>query len=139
MFERLPVTVPQLHIDLIGMSPAAVTVAVTGEVDMATATTLRDRLLDILDVHDSFALEVDLAAVTFLDCAGLRALVAAHSAAVQTGRQMWIINPRPIVRRMLDASGLLTLLSHPHGHARSERGPTAAPMPMLRTDSLSAA
>jgi anti-anti-sigma factor len=111
MFEYSPVTVlAQLHIDTTCPSPGTVRVAVTGEVDLATATILRDRLFDVLDGQSPSLLEVDLAGVTFLDCAGLGALVAASSAAVRTGRQMRVTHPQRTVRRVLAVTGLLTLL-----------------------------
>jgi anti-anti-sigma factor len=114
MLECSLVTVlTQLHLDTTCPSPGTVRVAVTGEVDMATATVLRDKLLDALDGQSPSVLEVDLAGVTFLDCAGLGALVAARNAAVQTGRQMRVSHPQPIVRRVLAVTGLITLLATP--------------------------
>jgi anti-anti-sigma factor len=82
-------------------------VAVVGEVDLATAPSLRTALLGLLTDKDRpTALVVDLDAVTFLDCAGLSALVAVRNVAVDTGRPMRLTNPRPIVRRVLDLTGL---------------------------------
>lgn len=114
MLECSLVTVlTQLHLDITCPSPATVRVAVTGEVDLATATVLHDRLLHVLDGQSPSVLEVDLAGVTFLDCAGLGALVAARNAAVKTGRQMRVTHPQPIVRRVLAVTGLLTFLATP--------------------------
>jgi anti-anti-sigma factor len=141
MLERSPVTVlTPLHLDTTYPSPATVRVAVTGEVDMATATVLRDRLLDVLDGHGPSVLEVDLAGVTFLDCAGLGALVTACKAAVRTGRQMRATHPQPFVREVLAVTGLLTLLAtaidHPEALVpesgyRSRRGPAPATVMQL--------
>jgi len=96
----------QLRIETTYPSPATAWVAVSGEVDLATAEVLRDRLLDVLRDEAPTMLRVDLAAVTFLDCAGISALVAVHNAAVRTGRQMRVTHTQPIVRRVLDLTGL---------------------------------
>jgi anti-anti-sigma factor len=124
-----------LHLEATCPSPGTVRVAVTGEVDIATATVLRDRLLGVLDGQRPSVLEIDLAGVTFLDCAGLGALVAARNAAVRSGRQMWVTHPHPFVRRVLAVTGLLTLLTTPidrpqalvpESGYRSKRGPAPA-------------
>ena len=108
MSTFLPVNAStQLHIDITYPSPAAAWVAVSGEVDLATAEVLRDRLLGVLRDEATTVLCVDLAGVTFLDCAGISALVAVRNAAVRTGRQMRVTHAHPIVRRVLDLTGLL--------------------------------
>ena len=53
-------------------------------------------LLTVLREHHPAVLTVDLAGVTFLDCASIRALVAAYHAAVRGGCQMWVTRPRPL-------------------------------------------
>jgi anti-anti-sigma factor len=114
MLERSVVSVlTPLHLETTCPSPGTVRVAVIGEVDIATATVLRDRLLDALDGQRPSVLEVDLAGVTFLDCAGLGALLAARNAAVRTGGQMRVTHPQPFVRRILAVTGLLTLFATP--------------------------
>jgi anti-anti-sigma factor len=102
-----------LRLDTSWPSPSTAVVAVAGEVDLATAHLLRDRLLGVLDEHGPAVLDVDLAGVTLLDCTGISALVAVRNAAVQTGRQMWVTRPQPIVRRVLDLTGLLGLFTAP--------------------------
>jgi anti-anti-sigma factor len=103
----------QLHIDTNYPSPATARVAVSGEVDLATAPVLRHRLLGVLRDHGPTMLSVDLAGVTFLDCTGINALIAARNAAAATGRQMWVTHPQPIVRQVLDVTGLLDVFTAP--------------------------
>jgi anti-anti-sigma factor len=80
-----PVTaLRQLHIDTSLPSPSTARVTVVGEVDLATAPTLRDRLLSVLREQSPAVLDVDLAGVIFLDCTGISALIAA----VHAGGQM---------------------------------------------------
>ena len=109
-----PVTaLAQLHLDTSWPAPSTVRVAVVGEVDLATAHLLRDRLLGVLDKQAPAVLDVDLAGVTLLDCTGISALVAVRNAARHTGRHVRVTHPQPIVRRILDATGLLGPLSAP--------------------------
>lgn len=103
----------QLHIDTTCPSPTTARVAVSGEVDLATAQVLRDRLLGVLRDQGATMLSVDLAGVTFLDCTGINALIAARTAAARTGRQMRVTQPQPIVRRVLDLTGLLDVFTAP--------------------------
>lgn len=134
-----PVTaLTQLYMDTDYASSGTVCVAVVGEVDLATAPVLRNRLVDALHEQHLAVLEVDLAGVTFLDCAGVGAFVAARNTAVQTGRQMRVTHPQPIVRRVLELAGLLEVLTAPidqppparSGYpSRTERTPTAATQP----------
>lgn len=70
-----------------------------GEIDIATAGALRDRLLTALDRHTM--VEVDMSAVTFIDCAGLRALLAARTWADRHGRRLLVHDPSRPVRRLL--------------------------------------
>ncbi len=129
-----PVTgLAQLHIDASYPSAATAQVAVVGEVDLATAPVLRERLLRVLRDQRPDLLDVDLAGVTFLDCTGLGALVAVRNAAIQAGRQMRVSHPQPIVRRVLEVTGLLgvfttpTTVPAPSGSGYPSRvGPTAA-------------
>lgn len=115
----------QLHIDTIYPSPDTARVAVIGEVDLTTAPVLRDRLLTVLHDEAAAVLDVDLAGVSFLDCTGISALVAVRNAAARTGRQMRVTHPRPIVRRVLDLTGLLGVLTATidHEHDCEKRVP----------------
>ena len=106
-------TLTQLHIDTSWPSPSTARVAVVGEVDLATAHLLRDRLLGVLREHAPAVLDVDLGGVTFLDCTGISALVAARNAAVHIGGHMRVSHPQPIVGRVLEVTGLLDVLTAP--------------------------
>jgi anti-anti-sigma factor len=109
-----PVTaLTQLHLDTSWPAPSTARVAVVGEVDLATAHLLRDRLLGVLREQAPAVLDVDLAGVTFLDCTGISALVAVRNAAMHTGRRVRVTHPQPIVRRVLDVTGLLGVLTAP--------------------------
>jgi anti-anti-sigma factor len=103
----------QLSIDVSRPAPDTVRVAAIGEVDMATAHVLRDALLRELREQAPAVLDVDLAGVTFLDCSGINALVAVRNVAVQAERHVRVTDPQPIVRWLLDLTGLLDALTGP--------------------------
>jgi len=107
-----PVTpLTQLRIDARCPAPGTVQVAVIGEVDLSTSDLLRVRLLTVLSALRPHRIEVDLAGVTFLDCSGLTVLVVLGQAAARLGCRLRITNPQPIVRRVLDLTGLLNVLT----------------------------
>ena len=113
-----PVTaLARLHLDVSWPAPSTARVAVVGEVDLATAHVLRDRLLGVLRQQTPAVLDIDLAGVTFLDCAGISALVTVRNAAVHTGRQVRVTHPQTTVGWLLDVTGLLgpltTLIDQP--------------------------
>ncbi|GGN94857.1 hypothetical protein GCM10010112_84580 [Actinoplanes lobatus] len=101
----------QLRIDTSNVMPGLVRVAVAGEIDLSTSDVLHAGLLAVLSAQLPERIEVDLAKVTFMDCGGLTVLVAAGKAAARTGCQLRITNPQPIIRRVLDLTGLLEILT----------------------------
>jgi anti-sigma B factor antagonist len=109
-----PVSAPaSFHLQTrFGHSGTAV-VAVAGEVDMATAPDLHAALLDALVVHRPAVIDVDLSACTFLDCSGIRVLIAAHTTARAIGCQVRVRHPRRFVRLVLEVTGLLDMFTAP--------------------------
>ena len=124
--RSLVTALTRLHIAaLFGSPPATARVAVTGEVDLATGPGLREALLRVLHTHGPAVLDIDLAGVTFLDCTGIRALIAVRNAAVHDGCQVRVCHPRPNVRRVLEMARLLDVLTvepaDPQHRARAGR------------------
>jgi anti-anti-sigma factor len=110
MFSPATALAP-LHLDT--SWPSTTRVSVAGEVDLATAPMLRDRLLTALRDQSPEVLVVDLAGVRLLDCSGIGALIGVRNAALQAGCQLRITDPQPIVRRVLEVTGLLGILTAP--------------------------
>jgi anti-sigma B factor antagonist len=77
----------------------ALVVAVSGDVDIATAPALRAALAQALD--GGRRVVVDLGDVPFLDSTGLGLLVAAYNRAAAGGGALVIARPQRIVRNAL--------------------------------------
>ncbi|HWC31596.1 MAG TPA: STAS domain-containing protein [Actinomycetota bacterium] len=81
-----------------------VTLAVSGELDMAT----RDRLLgalEWLEANGEEAITVDLTGLSFIDATGLHALIRARDSARMRGATLEFRNPSPAVRRLISLVG----------------------------------
>jgi anti-anti-sigma factor len=90
--------------------------AVSGGIDLATAPELQGMLMGAMDSAQA-ALVVDLGGVSFCDCRGVTALVAATRYAETAGGQMKFVNPSLAVRRLihvLDAERVFELVGALH-------------------------
>jgi anti-sigma B factor antagonist len=85
-----------------GRGYAIVTVA--GEIDIATATRLRDRLSEL--AASGRPLVADLDQVRFIDSAGLAALVGAANRAAAHGGSLHVVCARPRIRQLFRLTGL---------------------------------
>ncbi|MEU8779814.1 STAS domain-containing protein [Streptomyces sp. NPDC048606] len=93
-----------------GPWPSTVRVRISGEIDFDNATVLREDLLAALVSHRATLL-VDLGEVTFCDCAGLNALLAARATARRAGRRLRIVAAGRRVERLLDLTSTRDLLA----------------------------
>jgi anti-anti-sigma factor len=84
--------------------PQAV-VEICGEMDIQSAGKLRDELLRVVHLHGP-EVTLDLAGVTFLDCAGVNVLLATRRRAGLEGGRVRITRASPRVRRMMALLGL---------------------------------
>jgi anti-sigma B factor antagonist len=78
-------------------------VTVAGEIDIATATRLRERLVELAAVGRP--LVADLDQVRFIDSAGLAALVGAANRAAHGG-SLHVVCARPQIRQLFRLTGL---------------------------------
>jgi len=81
-------------------------VSVAGEIDMATAPTLAETLVQF----PNGSVTVDLANVTFIDCSGLRALIAAQRHIRRRQGRLFVQSMNPMTRKLFEMTGLDTLL-----------------------------
>ena len=98
---------PPLRIGITRPAPATIRIAVAGEVDYATAPDLLDTMLNVLHAQHPAVLDVDLTDVSFLAGAGVGALACIRNAASQVGCQLRISHPQPMIRMVLELTGIL--------------------------------
>jgi anti-anti-sigma factor len=112
--SRLPrLAAPDLRIRMVWSSPEQVRAILVGILDLSTVQLLRESLLGVLDGQSHLVVEVDLRGVSFLDCAGIGALVGARNVAVRSGCTVFVQHPRPFARRVLDLTGVSHVLCAP--------------------------
>ena len=81
-----------------------IVVAVSGEVDVCTEALLQQALLRIMDEHGARLL-LDVSGVSFMDCAGLRALLTTRRRAELHGGFIRLIAVSRAVRRIIELTG----------------------------------
>jgi anti-sigma B factor antagonist len=81
----------------------AVTVTISGEIDIATSQAMQDALATS---PGPAHLEVDVSAVTFMDASGIGVLLAARQRVVDGGGSLTLRAPSWAVRRLTGVLGL---------------------------------
>lgn len=99
----VPADEPGLRVEIYPGIP--VVAEIRGEIDVASAPWLREKLLLAIRRHGA-VLCVDLQGVTFLDCSGISVLLATARRAKLEGGRMRVVRPSSRVRRVI---GLLRL------------------------------
>ena len=111
----------------IGGEGIEVVVSLSGELDMTTAAVLRTVLAGAIECAPG-RLVLDVAEVTFVDCAALRVFAWARRQ-LHPGGQLVIRKPRPIVIKLLDLIGLAVTLD-----LDGELAPDGGTKPSWNTD-----
>ena len=86
-------------------TPDGAIVAIGGDLDIASAPAVRERLLSLLRLG-ACRLVIDMSAVRYADASGLAALVSTQRRAVLLGGGLRLAAPRPEVAGVLTVSGL---------------------------------
>jgi anti-anti-sigma factor len=90
------------RLGIIELGPSMV--ALSGEIDAQSASALAQRLDALFDGDGP--VEIDLAAVSFIDSSGLQVLIVLHQRADDAHRRLVLRSPsRPVVR-LLEITGL---------------------------------
>lgn len=84
--------------------------AVSGELDLAAASSLEEELDRALS-SGSQRIVVDLKSLEFIDSTGLSVLVRAHQRAQESGLELGLVNPGAQVERLLSLTGLTDRLT----------------------------
>lgn len=98
-----------IRFDVVDHGPGLQVLHVVGELDTLTAPLLQARLGEQLAGTDRLIL--DLSDVTFLGSAGLAVLVGAKDDADSRGHRLLLVPGSRIVRRALEATGLMQLFT----------------------------
>jgi anti-anti-sigma factor len=80
---------------------------VFGEVDALTAGQLQKAVVEVLRDRRPRCIEMDLHGVSFLDAAGIRALLLCQADAQRVDCQIMLTEPQPVVYRVLQITRLL--------------------------------
>ncbi len=101
-------------------------VRIEGEIDVCLADRLQDLLLRIMQAHGPRLL-LDLSAVSFMDCAGLRALMLTRRHAEQRGWSVHLTAASPMVLKIITLVGAQDALPVRNQGRRWSSGPSGRP------------
>jgi anti-sigma B factor antagonist len=117
---------PHFEIDVHAEGERTV-VSVSGELDMATATSMRETVLELPEAGRRRVV-ADLSGVTFIDCQGLNTLVALDDAAHDQGWGFVLRERSRTVARLLALSGMGERFApHPRAAGGSPRQRAVTP------------
>jgi anti-sigma B factor antagonist len=95
---------PLLRLD-VRLVDRAVVITADGEIDIATAPTLRAELLRQVDA-DVETVILDLCKVTFMDSSGLGVVIAALNRTTSRGSRFSVVCPAGKLRRIFEITGV---------------------------------
>jgi anti-sigma B factor antagonist len=87
-----------------------VVVSLAGELDMADADQVGDVLTNAVDAGKP-VVRVQLVDLTFADSSAIKAILIGAQAADERGVRFELVNPRGLVQRLLDVTGLTNALT----------------------------
>jgi len=94
---------PSFDIDIVERGDAVILI-LDGEVDLATASLLEEKL-SVVEAQEATNVIVDLDRVSFMDSTGLQVLIA-HTLAKQNGSRVRLTKGSAQVQRLFEVSGL---------------------------------
>jgi len=83
--------------------------APSGELDLASRGPLERELVRV-EQTDALRIELDLAGLTFIDCAGLRVVTDAAARSREDGSRLRLRPGTPAVQRVLELTGVVAVL-----------------------------
>lgn len=97
----------RISVDLTAGRPV---IALAGELDVATAPAVKAVFFETFDVHRRPHIVVDLARLSFCDCAGLSVFLHIHNRALGAGGWVRLCGAGPGLRTVLGITGLMPIL-----------------------------
>ncbi len=86
----------------------------TGELDHHTAPNLRDALDREISLNNTVNIVLDFDGVTFMDSSGIGVIVGRYKQISARGGKVMVIRVKPQVDKILEISGLKTILDCSH-------------------------
>jgi len=86
--------------------PGSVRLALSGELDIASALMFDDELRRIEDEQDPPEVVLDLRSLKFMDSTGLRLILRAHARALKRGHRLAIVQGGEAVKRIFKLTGV---------------------------------
>ena len=81
-----------------------------GELDLRIINYLRDTLEEALDKNDVKHVILNMNSVTFIDSSALGVILGRYKRIAQNGGKVGLVGIRPMVKRILELSGLLRIM-----------------------------
>ena len=100
-----------LTIDSTYLARDVICLGVSGDVDVASSSSLDNAIREALAAPGIKGVLVDLSKVTFLDSTGINTLVQDHQRARDQNINLQIVNPSTMALRVLELTGVLEFLS----------------------------
>ncbi len=94
----------------ISVKDGTCTIKLAGELDFANAEQVSDWLFHAIEKSTCQIYELDLSELGFLDSSGIGVLVVTARLVSRKGARLRAVNPQPAVRRVIDTTGVDTLL-----------------------------
>ncbi|MFC1415683.1 STAS domain-containing protein [Streptacidiphilus cavernicola] len=95
---------------LVGDSRGTAEIMLAGHIDRSAQALLDEALEPLLTHPLVLRVEIDVALVDYCDSGGLSAFIRAHQQAADHGVPLYLAQAGPLLRRILDATGLARLL-----------------------------
>lgn len=125
---RLTIRIRTSHPHQLGIgtldSPESATMVIVGELDTSAARVVADRCIGYITSVGSVA--IDLSEVTLIDSAGIRLLEQLRDIGRTRSGRVWLVEPSPVVQRVLEATGMQADTSPRHPYQQAVQ-PTVDP------------
>ena len=97
---------PQLAVRTSRTSPEAVTIHLSGELDLLTEQLLSDQIRSVLSAPETVHVTIDAEGLSFMDSSGLRALLALYQEVDRRQGTVTVAGSQPVVRKVITVSGV---------------------------------